>query len=46
METAEERKADFDKRHGATPEQQSLETPVNVHSTAVEEEIARNSVES
>jgi hypothetical protein len=37
METAEERKADFDKRHGATPEQQSLETPVNVHSTAVEE---------
>jgi hypothetical protein len=36
METAEERKADFDKGFGVNPEQQSLETPAGVHSTAVE----------
>jgi hypothetical protein len=37
METEEQRKADFDEGFGVNPEQQSLETPAGMHSTAVEE---------
>jgi hypothetical protein len=37
METEEQPIADFDKGFGVTPEQQNLETPVDVHCTPVEE---------